>query len=133
MNGETVAVSVEDVDENKLSENKSITHLVYALQAASFLIGITLIVAVIVNYLKMREVRGSWLESHFRWQLRTFWYSLLWTGLALLVLLALFLSTQNLILLFGVSFVFLIVAVWVIYRIARGWLALSSEKAMYID
>ena len=57
---------------------KTLTMVVYALQALGFLNGITWIVAVIINYVKKDEVRGSWLESHFRWQIRTFWWGLLW-------------------------------------------------------
>jgi uncharacterized membrane protein len=54
---------------------KTLTMVVYALQALGFLNGITWIVAVIINYVKKDEVRGSWLESHFRWQIRTFWWA----------------------------------------------------------
>ena len=64
----------EDEDRNL----KNITTLVYALQAASFLIGITFLVAVIINYVKQPDVRGTLYESHFRWQIRTFWFSILW-------------------------------------------------------
>ena len=99
---------------------KTITSVVYALQAASFFIGLTFIAAVIVNYVKQGEVEGTWLESHFRWQVRTFWFSLLWS-------------------IIGFIFVFVLVgylvlladAIWVIYRIIKGWMALSEGKAMY--
>lgn len=52
--------------------------LSYALQAIGFFVGITYIVAIIINYVKRDDVKGTWLESHFRWQMRTFWFSLLW-------------------------------------------------------
>jgi len=99
---------------------KRITMIVYALQIASFLVGFTFIVAVIINYLQRGEVAGTWLESHFRWQIRTFWYSLLWlgVGLALLVVLVGFL-------------VLMASAMWILYRAIKGWLSLEEGKAMY--
>jgi uncharacterized membrane protein len=99
---------------------RRLTMIVYALQIASFLLGFTLIVAVIINYLQRDEVAGTWLESHFRWQIRTFWYSLLWlgVGLALLVVVIGF-------------FVLMGSALWVLYRAIKGWLSLEEGKAMY--
>lgn len=99
-----------------------ITTLVYALQAVSFLLAITFIAAIIVNYLKQNDVADTWLNSHFRWQIRTFWFALLWTGFGFVTLLI------------GVGYFILIgVAIWVIYRIAKGWLALSDHKPMYLE
>lgn len=98
----------------------SITTLVYALQAVSFLVGITFIAAIIVNYLKRSEIEGTWLESHFRWQMRTFWFAILWSAIG-------FLTWVLLIgmLILGVN------AAWVIYRIVRGWINLADGKPMY--
>jgi uncharacterized membrane protein len=96
--------------------------LVYALQAASFLLAITFVAAVIVNYLRQGDVAGTWVASHFRWQIRTFWFALLWSLLGLITLLL------------GIGYLILIaVAVWVVYRIAKGWLALADGKPMYPD
>jgi uncharacterized membrane protein len=99
---------------------RRLTMIVYALQIASFLLGFTLIVAVIINYLQRGEVAGTWLESHFRWQIRTFWYSLLWlgVGIALLVVVIGF-------------FVLMGSALWLLYRAIKGWLSLEEGKAMY--
>ena len=99
---------------------KTITSVVYALQAASFFIGLTFIAAVIVNYIKQTEVEGTWLESHFRWQIRTFWFSLLWSIIGFVLV---FVLVGYLVLLAD--------AIWVIYRIIKGWMALSEGKAMY--
>jgi len=99
---------------------KNITAIVYGLQLASFLVGITIIAAVIVNYVKRKDVEGTWLESHFRWQIRTFWYSLLWLGVGL----------ASLILLIG-FFVLMASAVWLLYRAIKGWIALEEGKPMY--
>ena len=92
---------------------KTLTTVVYALQALGFFVGITWIVAVVINYVKLDEVRGTWLESHFRWQIRTFWWGLLW-GIVGAVLLLILIGWL----------VLVAVGIWVIYRIVKGWLAL---------
>jgi len=117
------------------------TQAIYALHALSlltgilgaativgaFLIGWPSIIAVILNYVKRSEVRGTWLESHFRWQIRTFWYGLLWVALCMLVV----------VLTLGIGLLFVwipigVVSLWFIYRIVRGWLALREGRAMYV-
>ena len=112
---------VEKYNDNNDSLKK-LTMVIYGLQAAAFLIGITGIVAVIMNYIKKDEVSGTWLESHFRWQIRTFWFGLLWSiiGVVLSVVLI------------GMLVLF-IDALWIIYRIVKGWLNLSDNKPMYAD
>ncbi|HEX9673935.1 MAG TPA: hypothetical protein VGA12_10905 [Burkholderiales bacterium] len=99
---------------------RQLTMIVYVLQIASVVVGITLIAAVIINYLKRGDVEGTWLESHFRWQIRTFWYGLLWfgVGLALLVVIVGF-------------FVLMAAAMWVLYRAIKGWLELEERRPMY--
>jgi uncharacterized membrane protein len=93
----------------------------------SFLFGWPSIVAVIINYVKRGEARGTWLESHFNWQIRTFWWALLWAAivglLGLLLVIVLVGFAIWAIGLFGLG-------IWAIYRIARGWLALQSRHAM---
>ena len=116
------------------------TQAIYALHAASLLIGILgaatiigafligwpSIIAVIFNYVKRSEVAGTWLESHFRWQIRTFWFGLLWVCLCwLFVLLTLGIGLIIAWLPLG------IVSIWFIYRIARGWMALQDGRPMY--
>ena len=71
-------ISNPELQPENLKSEKGVTTVVYALQAASFLFLITLLIGVIINYVKRDDVKGSWLESHFRWQIRTFWFSLLW-------------------------------------------------------
>jgi uncharacterized membrane protein len=118
----------------------TVTHLMYALHALSLLIGVTTaativgafvfgvpsIIAVVINYVKRREVRGTFLESHFRWQIRTFWFALVWCVIGT-VLFATFVGIP-----LAVA-VFLAAGVWAIYRIARGWLALRDRKPMYAN
>jgi uncharacterized membrane protein len=71
--------------EEKMQSLKTLTTVVYALYAATFISGITCIVAIVINYVKKDDVAGSWLESHFRWQIRTFWFGLLWMFLGALI------------------------------------------------
>jgi uncharacterized membrane protein len=99
---------------------RQLTMIVYVLQIASIIVGITLIAGVIINYLKRKDVEGTWLESHFRWQIRTFWYSLLWfgVGLALLIVVVGF-------------FVLMALAMWLLYRAIKGWLELEERRPMY--
>jgi uncharacterized membrane protein len=116
------------------------TQGIYALHAFSLLMGILgpativtafltgwpSIIAVILNYVKRSDVRGSWLESHFRWQIRTFWYGLLWVVLCLLFVA----------LTFGIGIIIAwlpiaIVSIWFVYRIVRGWLRLRDGRPMY--
>jgi uncharacterized membrane protein len=81
---------------------------------------------VILNYVKRGEAQGSWLESHFRWQIRTFWFGLLWV-----VLCAMFVGVTLGVGLLIVWLPLAIVTIWLIYRIVRGWLALSNRRPMY--
>jgi uncharacterized membrane protein len=119
----------------------TITNVVYALHAVSlvigafgaatiigsFLFGWPSIIAVIINYVKRSEVRGTYLESHFRWQIRTFWYALLWALLAGAISLLL---TPVLIGFLTWPALMFALGVWAIYRIARGWLALRDGRPM---
>lgn len=114
-----------------------ITHLVYALHAlglaigafgaatvvGAFVFGWPSIIAVVINYVKRSETRGTWLESHFSWQIRTFWYAAMWIVVAYLMFITII----------GIPFFFVIVALaglWVMYRVVRGWLALNDRRAM---
>ncbi len=125
-----------------------LTHIIYALHAFSiitgiigaativgmFLTGWPSIIAVILNYVKQSDVKGTYLESHFRWQIRTFWFAVLWV-LALVFLFLL--STVLLVILVGAlgyAVVFagvFALSIWLIYRIALGWLNLNKGKPMY--
>jgi len=94
-----------------------------ALIVTAFLSGWPSIIAVILNYVKRPDVRGTWLDSHYSWQIRTFWFALLW----LLVGGILFITVV------GIPFAIVLwiaTGLWVLYRIVRGWLALSSRKTM---
>jgi uncharacterized membrane protein len=116
-----------------------VTHLVYALHAlglcigafgaasvlGSFLFGWPSIIAVILNYVKRGDARGTWLESHFTWQIRTFWYALLWAVLVAVVSIPLTIVVIG----FGLwALGMAVLGVWAIYRIARGWLRLKNHQ-----
>ena len=120
----------------------TLTHVIYGLHAFSlltgiigaatvvgaFLIGWPSIIAVILNYAKRSEARGIWLESHFRWQIRTFWFGLMWVTLCVLFVVA----TLGI----GLLIAWLplgAVGLWFIYRVARGWLRLIGRQPMYMD
>jgi uncharacterized membrane protein len=115
----------------------TLTHVLYGLHAFSALMGVLgtafiltafltgwpSIVAVIINYIKRGEVRGTFLDSHFSWQLRTFWYALLWVlviGVLIITLIGI-----------PIAWVLaIIVGIWVLYRIIRGWMSLAGQKPM---
>jgi uncharacterized membrane protein len=117
----------------------SYTHWMYGLHAASALIGILTsafvataflfsipsIIAVVMNYVRRGDARGTWLESHFSWQLRTFWFALLWVTVVSL------LSVPLMVVLVGFATLWLgivIIGIWVAYRVARGWLRLKDGQ-----
>jgi uncharacterized membrane protein len=118
----------------------TVTHLVYGLHSLSLLIGVTTaativgafvfgvpsIIAVVINYLKRGEAKATFLESHFRWQIRTFWFALLWCVIGGM----LFVTLVGIPLAIGVFFA---AGLWAIYRITRGWLALRDRKPMYAN
>ena len=120
----------------------TITHITYGLHAlglaigafgastvlGTFLFGWPSIIAVIINYVKRGDARGTWLESHFDWQIRTFWWAVLWACVVFLV-------SVPLILLLGLGLLTMAIGLfalgcWAVYRIARGWLRLNDRKTV---
>ena len=113
------------------------THVIYGLHAIAVVIGVTSsaatvvggfvfgfpsLVAVVLNYIKRREVAGTWLESHFRWQIRTFWFTWLWLLIAGLVMLTIIgIPIAAWVMIPGLG-------LWVGYRVVRGWLALQGSR-----
>jgi uncharacterized membrane protein len=140
MESEPVAAA----DNNRALINRGLveyTHWIYGLHALSVLIGLVSarsvatrfafglpsIIAVIMNYARRSETHGTWLESHFRWQIRTFWFSWLW------ILVVSIIAALLLILLIGfvIAIVgYALIGAWIIYRVARGWLALRDGRPM---
>ena len=132
------------MDSEPVATNRGLveyTHWIYGLHALSVLIGLLSarsvatrfafglpsIIAVIMNYARRSETHGTWLESHFRWQIRTFWFSWLW------ILVVSIIAALLLILLIGfvIAIVgYALIGAWIIYRVARGWLALRDGRPM---
>ena len=106
-------------DAEKLRSLKTMAMVVYILQALGFFNGITWIVGVIIDYVKKDEAAGTWLESHYRWQIRTFWWGLLWGVIGSILLL----------ILVG-WFVLVATGIWIIYRIVKGALYLNDGKPL---
>jgi len=117
------------------------THVIYGLHALAVLIGVTSavsvvgafvfslpsIVAVVLSYLKRGEAAGTFLESHYRWLIRTFWYAVLWGAIAIVVTMVLVITIVGILIAW---LPVLVVGVWLIYRVARGWLALKDGKPL---
>jgi len=116
-----------------------LTHVLYALHAFSALMGVISsaavvtafltgwpsILAVILNYAKRSDVRDTWLETHFSWQLRTFWFAVLWVAVAAL----LFATVVGI----PLAWILLVATgLWVLYRILRGWLALNDDRPIEV-
>jgi len=113
------------------------THIIYGLHALSiviglvsaltvvgaFVFGIPSIIAVIINYVNQPNARDTFLESHFRWQIRTFWFALMWILIGVVLFITIIGIPVAWVILFGAG-------VWVIYRVARGWLTLQDRKAL---
>ena len=114
-----------------------LTHFIYGLHAIAVLIGVTSsatvaggfvfglpsLLAVLLNYLKRGDVSGTWLESHFRWQIRTFWFAVLWIAVSALMVVTII----------GVPFalaLLLIAGLWILYRVVRGWWNLMQRQTM---
>ena len=116
-----------------------LTHVIYALHALSvvmgfigsafiitaFLTGWPSIIAVIINYIKRGNVYGTYLDSHFGWQIRTFWYALLWMTIAVI----LFMTVIGIVLAYIIA---VGAGIWILYRIIRGWIALNGGRPMPI-
>ena len=117
----------------------TVANIVYALHTLAIVIGIVgaatvvgsflgsvpSIVAVILNYVKRGDARGTWAASHYRWQIRTFWFALLWAVIAILLIITII----------GLIFGYIVLGLltlWLIYRIARGWLRLRDRRPMYV-
>ena len=101
----------------ELASLKTITTVVYALQALSFFWGVPALVAIIINYVKRDDARGTVYESHFDWQIRSFWWGLLWSVIGLLLAVVL------------VGFLVMFIAwIWMVYRVVKGWLKLTEGQ-----
>ena len=108
--------------DDQLASLKTLTTVIYGLYALSLVFGVTAIIAIVLNYIKKDDAQGTWLESHFRWQIGTFWWSVVWVIVGALTWIILIGWVV-----WGVAFI------WFIYRIAKGWLNLNDNKPMPVQ
>ena len=101
---------------------RTITQVVYVLQALSFAFGVTAVAGVVLNHLYLHQVRGTWLESHFQWQIRTFWFGLIWSIVGLMT----YLLFVGWVILLGVY-------LWTLYRVVKGGINFFAARPMYAD
>ena len=110
----------QQTDSSTIEPLKKWTAIVYLCQVLTFgFAGLPLLIGLAINFIKRKEVAGTWLESHFQWQIRTFWFTLVWTVLG------------------GITAIFVIgwfilsaAMLWLIYRVAKGWLYLNEKRAL---
>jgi len=130
-------MSSELIPDSYLEGERAWCHVIYALHAVAvvigvagaasvagaFVFGVPSLFAVILNYVKRSDVRGTWLDSHYRWQIRTFWFTALWLLVyGLLIITIIFIPIAWLLI--------VVLGLWVSYRVIRGWLALSGRRAI---
>ena len=102
----------------QLASLKTLTMVVYALQVLSVFVGITAIVGVIINYVKRDDAAGTLYESHFDWQIRTFWWGLVWSVIGFILLFA-----------FGLGLlVWFVAGIWALYRVVKGFIKLNDNQ-----
>jgi uncharacterized membrane protein len=101
------------------SFDRNLGNITYGLYAGAVVFPVLALAAVIIDYIKRSEVRATLLESHFNWQIRTFWFMLLWSVIGALLCLIV------------VGWAVLAAAgIWYIYRVIKGWLRLSEGRAV---
>ncbi|HEV7577066.1 MAG TPA: hypothetical protein VGO85_13570 [Caldimonas sp.] len=100
----------------------TLTHVMYALHTASwFSGGIFSVIAMIINYVKRPDLPDDFFRSHFRWQARSFWFTVLWLVLTAPLWLLLF---------FPGVVAYTVIGLWYLYRFIRGWLAFAEKRPM---
>jgi uncharacterized membrane protein len=113
-------MEIDNTSANANSKTKDIVLIVYILQALSPLAGITLIIGIIMSYIKRSDATGTWLESHFKWQITTFW-----------IYLCFFLVGAATVFIVVGYIVWVIGFIWLVYRICKGWIRLSENRPVY--
>ncbi|MCJ8160790.1 DUF4870 family protein [Acinetobacter zhairhuonensis] len=117
--------------------NRSLTLILYVLYIiAIFTGGVLALIALIINYVKLNDVRGSIFESHFLWQIRSFWWYFFWNVMAFVPFFFLFFTGDNPDLFAGVALgstifcvsVIAIAWIWIVYRAIRGIITLNDNQ-----
>jgi uncharacterized membrane protein len=117
-------------NEKDVTSSMTVTHIMYALHAlAPFTMWTLAIIAMIIGLVKRDDVRGTWLDSHYEYMSRTFWWGILWAVLAWATFWILGLLTLGI----GMAVLWIlpvIVLVWYLYRVIKGWLRLNEKRAV---
>lgn len=131
--------TMSDDKRRSLTTYNHITYLLYVL--SYFTAGLLWIVPIFMNYAKRRDADGTWLATHFDWQIKTFWYSIVWFVIGVLIVtfalggfgVGMFSDSNNIAIgaVLLASFGFIIMGftfIWHLYRIVRGWIALTDGR-----
>ena len=127
---------------NQRSSLVTYNHITYLLYVLSyFTAGLLWIVPIFMNYAKRREAEGTWLATHFDWQIKTFWYSIVWfvVGVGIITFalgsfgVSMMADSGNIavgsVLLASLGFIVMgVTFIWHLYRIVRGWIALADGR-----
>ena len=131
-----------NIDNNQRSSLVTYNHITYLLYVLSyFTAGLLWIVPISMNYAKRREADGTWLATHFDWQIKTFWYSIVWfvVGVGIITFalgsfgVSILADSGNIaigsVLLASLGFIIMgVTFIWHLYRIVRGWIALTDGR-----
>ena len=143
MTGDQINNPMSDNMNNKQSRSlvtyNHITYLLYVL--SYFTAGLLWIVPIFMNYAKRRDADGTWLATHFDWQIKTFWYSIVWfvVGIGIITFalgsfgVSMMADSGNIavgsVLLASLGFIIMgVTFIWHLYRIVRGWIALADSR-----
>ena len=131
--------TMSDDKRRSLTTYNHITYLLYVL--SYFTAGLLWIVPIFMNYAKRRDADGTWLATHFDWQIKTFWYSIALFAIGVLIVafalggfgVSMFAETNNIaigsVLLAILGFMVMgFTFIWHLYRIVRGWIALADGR-----
>ena len=127
---------------NQRSSLVTYNHITYLLYVLSyFTAGLLWVVPIFMNYAKRRDADGTWLATHFDWQIKTFWYSIVWfvVGVGIITFalgsfgVSMMADSGNIavgsVLLASLGFIIMgVTFIWHLYRIVRGWIALADGR-----
>ncbi|MGE6796325.1 MULTISPECIES: DUF4870 family protein [Psychrobacter] len=139
MINDNISGNMSDSKRRSLTTYNHITYLLYVI--SYFTAGLLWVVPIIMNYAKRHDADGSWLATHFDWQIKTFWYSIVWFIIGILIItfalggfgVSMFADSSNIaigsFLLVSIGFIIMgLTFIWHLYRIVRGWIALTDGR-----
>lgn len=112
-----------DSSAKEFTAEKNTIWIIYILHVLGFFTGgLTSVLAIVINHIKLSDMKSPVSVSHFQWQIRTFWWGLLWSLISLVLVFIFF---------FVGLLSFVIVSFWFVYRLVRGMMSLHNDKGMY--